>query len=80
MLSSTAVALKSRRTLLRVSQSGLSRLAQVPRWKINSFEFGDDSLSSDELSRIREALQAEAQRLRALSDNFECAKELTPAS
>jgi predicted transcriptional regulator len=58
--------LKTRRTALRIPQTRLARLAKVSRFKISLYELGDGNLTSDELLRIQEALQAEANRLRNL--------------
>jgi hypothetical protein len=49
-----------------VSQSKLSRLAHVSRFKIGAYELGAGSLTPDELGRICDALQAEAERLRSV--------------
>jgi hypothetical protein len=56
--------LRATRIALGVSQSLLSRLSRVSRFKISSHELGDGSLSNDEQKRIREALHLEAGRLR----------------
>jgi hypothetical protein len=56
--------LRGNRIVLGVSQSKLARLSGVSRFKICLFELGDGSLTADEQIRIREALQAEAERLR----------------
>ena len=44
----------------------------VSRFKICNYELGGGSLNTDEQSRIREALHAEAQRLRNISSGIEC--------
>jgi len=49
----------------------LARLSGVSRFKICIYELGDGSLTEDEQSRIREALHAEAERLRNISINIE---------
>lgn len=59
--------LRSQRTALRLSQSELARKSGVPRPKICIFELGGGSLSFDEQSRIQEALQLEAERLRSIT-------------
>jgi predicted transcriptional regulator len=58
--------LRATRIALGLSQSALARVANVPRWKINSYELGDDSLSAEDFVRIDSAFRAVAQRLRAL--------------
>ena len=58
--------LRSQRSILGLSQSRLSRLSGVSRFKLCSFELGSVSLTSDELNRIRNAIEAEAARLRGL--------------
>jgi predicted transcriptional regulator len=63
--------LRQQRQVLGVSQSKLARLSRVSRFKICTFELGDCSLTIDQQSRIREALCAEAARLRNLSTNIE---------
>jgi hypothetical protein len=50
--------------VLGISQSRLARLSEVSRFKICVFELGSGSLTADEQSRVREALRAEAERLR----------------
>jgi predicted transcriptional regulator len=59
--------LKTNRTVLRISQARLARLANVSRFKISLYELGDGALTPDEFLRIKEALQAEANRLRHLA-------------
>jgi transcriptional regulator with XRE-family HTH domain len=63
--------LKTNRTALRISQSRLARKANVSRFKISMYELGDGNLTPDELLRIQEALQAEANRLRNLPVGLE---------
>jgi predicted transcriptional regulator len=63
--------LRSSRIALGVSQSKLARLSGVSRFKICSYELGDGAMSPDQQSRIREALQAEAERLRSISIHIE---------
>ena len=58
--------LRTHRGTLGISQSRLARLSGVSRFKICTYELGDTSLTPEEQSRIREALQAEAQRLRSI--------------
>jgi predicted transcriptional regulator len=58
--------LRSHRLKLAISQSRLARLSGVSRFKICTYELGDGSLRLEEQSRIREALHAEAERLRAI--------------
>ena len=41
-------------------------MSRVSRFKICLYELGDGPLSPDEQNRIREALQAEADRLRSI--------------
>jgi hypothetical protein len=53
--------------MLGLSQSRLARLSGVSRFKICTYELGNGALSQDEQNRIREALQAEAERLRSIS-------------
>jgi predicted transcriptional regulator len=68
MVESTTAAenLRASRTYLGISQSRLARLSGVSRFKICTYELGDDSLRPEEQNRIREALQVEAERLRAI--------------
>jgi hypothetical protein len=49
-----------------MSQTRLARRASVSRFKLCMFELGDGTLTADEEGRISQALQAEADRLRAL--------------
>ncbi len=65
--------LRQNRQALGLSQSKLARLSQVSRFKICTFELGGCSLTTDQQSRIREALCAEAERLRNISTNIEFA-------
>lgn len=58
--------LRSQRSILGLSQSRLARLSGVSRFKLCSFELGSGSLTSDELSRIGNAIEVEADRLRGL--------------
>jgi predicted transcriptional regulator len=58
--------LRSHRNALGISQSRLARTSGVSRFKICTYELGDSSLTADEQGRIREALQAEADRLRRI--------------
>ena len=59
--------LRACRISLGVSQSRLARMSGVSRFKICTHELGDGALDSVEQNRIREALQAEAERLRNIS-------------
>jgi transcriptional regulator with XRE-family HTH domain len=63
--------LRAARKTLGLSQSHLSRLSGVSRFKICLFELGDGSLSIQEQDRIRGALQTETDRLRKLPESFE---------
>jgi predicted transcriptional regulator len=56
--------LRSLREALRLSQSQLARQSGVSRFKICVFELGSGSLTPNEQMLIKEALQAEAERLR----------------
>ena len=69
MRDSTTVAahLRSSRVALGISQSRLARLTGVSRFKICTSELGDGTLGPDDQRRIREALKAEAERLRAVT-------------
>jgi predicted transcriptional regulator len=58
--------LRSHRRALGISQSKLSRLARVSRFKICSYELGNGALTADEQKCIRDALQAEVERLRSV--------------
>jgi predicted transcriptional regulator len=60
--------LRAHRNALGISQSRLARISGVSRFKICTFELGDRSLTGEEQSRIREALQNEAERFRKLPD------------
>jgi len=62
---------KTIRAYLGVSQSRLARLSGVSRFKICTSELGDKPLTIEEASRIRAALQAEAERLCNLSKRLE---------
>ena len=59
--------LPSSRTVLRLSQSRLAKLAGVSRFKICLFEIGDGGLTPEEQNRIRAALEADAERFRNIS-------------
>jgi predicted transcriptional regulator len=66
--STTAAAhLRGNRIALGISQSKLARLSGVSRFKICTCELGGGTLSTDDQGRIREALKAEAERLRAVT-------------
>jgi predicted transcriptional regulator len=69
--------LRQNRQALGLSQSKLARLSRVSRFKICTFELGGCSLTADQQSRIREALCAEALRLRNVSANVELASSPT---
>jgi predicted transcriptional regulator len=58
--------LRSRRTMLGMSQSKLARISGVKRFKICTFELGDCPLTPEEQKKIGNALQAETERLRSL--------------
>ena len=58
--------LRSHRAALGISQSRLARVSGVSRFKICTYELGSGSLSQEEQDQIREALQAEAKRLRGI--------------
>ena len=64
--------LRTYRNTLGISQSRLARMSGVSRFKICTYELGDGSLTTDEQSRIREALHAEAERLRNISTRIDC--------
>lgn len=57
--------------MLGLSQARLAKLSGVSRFKICLFELGDGELTTEELGRIRVALEAEAQRLRSLPDSLD---------
>ena len=63
--------LRTYRTALELSQSKLARLSGVSRYKVCTYELGDGFLTPEEQARIREALQAECERLRKISAQFE---------
>lgn len=58
--------LRSHRNALGLSQIRLARLSGVSRFKICLYELGDGSLNQEEQKRVREALQAEVERLRSM--------------
>ncbi len=62
-----AARLRTARSDLAISQSKLARLSGVSRFKICCYELGDGSLTPEEQARLREALRAEADRIRNLS-------------
>jgi predicted transcriptional regulator len=72
MVNPTTVAegLRAGRTSLGISQSRLARLSGVSRFKICTYELGNGTLRPEDQSRIREALQAEAERLRTIPANI----------
>lgn len=59
------------RNILGISQSKLSRLSGVSRFKICTFELGSGSLTDEEHQRIRNALEIEAARLRLASSQID---------
>jgi predicted transcriptional regulator len=59
------VTLRSRRESLGISQSKLSRISGVSRFKICMFELGGGSLSPEECQRLKTAFEAEAARIRS---------------
>jgi len=63
--------LKSHRNALGISQSKLARLSGVSRFKICTFELGDNSLTLDEQHRIKAALETEVERLRNLATRID---------
>ena len=63
--------LRRHRNKLGTSQSRLARVSLVSRSKICLLEVGDGLLTDDELSRVCEALQAEAGCLREASSDFD---------
>jgi predicted transcriptional regulator len=68
--------LRSQRLELGLSQSRLSRLAGVSRFKLSQHELGGKSLTSEELERIDTAIHREAAGLIArasLSDSSQSA-------
>jgi predicted transcriptional regulator len=68
---------KRNRQALHLSQNGLSRKADVSRWKVWASEQGDYELTPDEADRIRQALRREAARLRTISQNIDVADEIS---
>jgi predicted transcriptional regulator len=71
--------LQGHRKTLGISQSRLARLSHVSRFKICLYELGDGHLTPEEQNRIREALQAEADRLSSIPTQID-ASELSFAS
>jgi predicted transcriptional regulator len=63
--------LRSHRNTLGISQSRLARLSRVSRFKICLYELGDGRLNPEEQTRIRLALQAEAERLRSIPNGMD---------
>ena len=63
--------LRLQRNALGISQSKLSRISGVSRFKICMYELDGGSLTPDEHRRIREALLSEANRLRNLPLSFD---------
>jgi predicted transcriptional regulator len=69
--------LRSQRNTLGISQLRLARLSDdVSRFKICLFELGDGSLTEEEQARIRQALRAEAERLRSIAVEFNQTKSI----
>lgn len=66
--------LRQQRQALGLSQSKLARLSHVSRFKICTYELRDCSLTPEQQNQIREALFAEADRLRNLSIQIEFAR------
>ena len=66
--------LRRARASIGLSQSKLSRLSKVSRFKIGAYELGAGSLTADELERVYGALRTEAERLRdaAVSASVGC--------
>jgi predicted transcriptional regulator len=58
--------LRVQRNALGISQSKLTRISGVSRFKICTYELGGGSLTPEEHGRVREALLNEANRLRDL--------------
>jgi hypothetical protein len=56
--------LRNRRLSLNLSQSRVSRISGVSRFKLNQFELGGKALSEAELARVNRAISQEAKRLR----------------
>ena len=61
--------LKETRTVLRLSQSALARLAGVPRVHICLHELGGRSLTAREERRVCAAIQRETGKLRRALDS-----------
>jgi len=62
------IKLRSRRETLDISQSKLARISGVSRFKICMFELGGGSLGPEECQRIKSALEAEAARIRSVTN------------
>ena len=60
--------LKEHRSRLGLSQAKLARLSGVSRFKICTSELGDTTLTEGDQEKIRQALQAEAARLREVGE------------
>jgi predicted transcriptional regulator len=58
--------LRVQRNALGISQSKLTRISGVSRFKICTYELGGGSLTPEERGRVRDALLKEANRLRDL--------------
>jgi hypothetical protein len=61
---------KTQRRALRISLSALSRMADVSRYRLVTFELSGSPLRPDEEERIQSALRREAARLLNISKNF----------
>jgi hypothetical protein len=63
--------LRTHRISLGLSQSRLSRLSGVSRFKIRTHELGDATLTGEEQCQIRKALHEEVARLRDIARDIE---------
>ena len=71
--------LRSNRNKLRISQSRLSLLAGVSRFKICLYELHEGTLTAEEQSLIRRALQAEASRLQNVRSEIDFGQSEAPS-
>ena len=62
---------RQHRLALGLSQAGLSRLAGVSRFKLNTYEAGGADLTAEELTRVLHALKAQAQVVRKRLDQLQ---------
>jgi plasmid maintenance system antidote protein VapI len=69
--SPTADEMRSLRTSIGVSQSGLARMSGVQRWRINAFELGDMDLSDEDLHKLEVAFQSHLDRLHNLPSSLD---------